>query len=220
MSVASAEAVEDGGELGSLTEEEELRPPVFPGLERSGTAESVVDKGTTRVPAKGRTPLDLEGAGVAFDEPFEEVGDSGLDFGAPRNFVPSLTTSEELAAKRFDARLTSFFLYSRESRRYQGLLRDTLSRPPQETSRPRSAQSPSREGTQSTQHLGRGATERTGGVGAQRDRVLARPEDARQRRLVCQAQDDRTWRVWGREFGQGEGDGRVSCDGVIGGVVG
>lgn len=102
VSATSAEAVEDGGDLGALVEEEELLSPVFPGLERSGTAESVLDKGTTRAPAKGRTPLDLDGlGGVAFDEPFQEVGDSGNDFGSPRNFVPSLTTSE-FAAKLFD----------------------------------------------------------------------------------------------------------------------
>ncbi|KAK4702158.1 hypothetical protein P7C70_g4069, partial [Phenoliferia sp. Uapishka_3] len=95
--------------------EAELRPPSFPEMTRSNTAETIVLRdgavaaaleGTTRISSRGRTRPSLDGLPASLPPSFDILDPHNLDptlqipYDAPKPFVPSLTTIEKAVATK------------------------------------------------------------------------------------------------------------------------
>lgn len=122
--------------------EENLRPPTFPGmppLERTFTAETIVDlgEGTTRIPRLNpRIPLSDLPASFDIPDPVTP-NDSALagtesdsDLGLPRNFVPSLATIERAVAAKvyFETHYHALLRKPRDRDTRKAMLETELSR--------------------------------------------------------------------------------------------
>jgi protein-serine/threonine kinase len=120
--------------------DETLRPPTFPGmppLERTFTAETIVDlgEGTTRIP-RLNPRIALSDLPASFDIPDPTPTDdpartdSDSDLGLPRNFVPSLSTIERAVAAKvyFETHYHALLRKPRDRDTRKAMLETELSR--------------------------------------------------------------------------------------------